>query len=138
MIERAWPSWQRYAGELEPAGVSRVATRFINVLPVTLGQPLDRLLAAPPKMPEGLLSTIAGFLFRYVTEATDGIASSVSLATEGSDPLALVLYIGCFAQGDFSVANDMDTVRGILDRLRARKNAVFFNSIASEALEQWR
>lgn len=138
MIAEAWPLWRRYAGDLGSAGVSRVATRFINVLPVTTGQPLARLLAAPPEIPEGLPSTVASFLFRYVTEATDGIASIVSLATEGSDGSSLVLDIDCFAQGDFSVANDMDAIRRILNRLRERKNAVFFNSIASEALKQWR
>lgn len=139
MVAEAWPLWERFVTQLGACGVSRVATRFINVLHVEPGQPIDQLLAAPPSVPEGLPPTLAAFLFRYVTETTDGITTSVSVATEDqSGSVALVLDIDCFAQRDFSTtASGMKDIRQMLERLRASKNTVFFASIAEEALTQW-
>ena len=140
MIEEAWPVWERYVDELRPPGASRVATRFINVLPVTPGQPLDHLLTVPPQLPPGLPSKLAGFVLRYVTEPTGGIASIVSLATEeNSQPPSLVLDIDCFSRRDFSVTSSgMKVMKEVLEELRERKNAVFFSTVCANALEQWK
>ncbi len=139
MVAKAWPVWERFVQRLRPRGASRVATRFINVLPVEPGQSLDRLLVAPPSVPDSLPSPIGAFLFRYVTEPTDDITSIVSLATEReSGSLALVLDIDCFAQRDFSVtANGMNDIRQMLVRLRESKNTVFFATITEEAMTRW-
>ena len=139
MIREAWPIWERYVAVLKPLGASRIATRFVNVLPLTPGQPLDELLAAPPRLPEGLPSSLSAFVFRYVTEATDGMVSIVSLATEEeSEPTSLVLDIDCFSRGDFSVTTSgMSRIMDRLRDLRERKNAVFFRTISANALEKW-
>ncbi len=139
MMEEAWPVWKRYVEELRPAGVSRVATRFINVLPLAPGEPLSRVLAAPPELPAGMSSELTAFVFRFVTEGPDGIASIVSLATgedEGSP--GIILDVDCFSRGDFSVADrNMTAIRHVLDRLRGRKNEVFFAHVAPETLGRW-
>ncbi|MCY4572102.1 MAG: TIGR04255 family protein [Gemmatimonadetes bacterium] len=142
MVNSAWHVWERYFRELRPKGVGRVATRFINVLTIARMRPLDHLLTAPPLLPPGLPATCSAFLFRYVTEATDGIASTVSLATEsGSHPesVGLVLDIDCYANREFSVKDgDMLEIKETLERLRERKNTIFFRSIRPEILEDWR
>lgn len=139
MVDEAWETWKLYVADLRPPGLSRVATRFINVLQIHPGEPLDRLLAEPPKVPDGLPTVLTHFLFRYVTQATEGIVSSVSLATEeGSRRPSLVLDIDCFARRDFSVSErGMEIVRDTLEQLRARKNQVFFKTITPEAIEEW-
>ena len=139
MVTEAWPLWERFVTQLRPRGATRVATRFVNVLSIEPGQSLDRLLVAPPSVPDDLPSAVGAFLFRYVTEPTDGIASIVSLATEHeSGSLALMLDIDCFAQRDFSVTADgMNDIRQMLGRLRETKNMVFFATIEEEATAQW-
>lgn len=116
-----------------------MATRFINMLHVEQGQPLDELLAAAPSVPEVPPQTLAAFLFRYVIETPDGITTSVSIAMEDqSGSAALVLDIDCSAQRDFSTAaSGMNEIRRMLERLKVSKNTVFFASIAEEALTRW-
>ncbi len=74
--------------------------------------------------------------------ATDGIATTVSLATEtNKDPeaVSLVLDIDCYAHREFSVAGGaMVDIKETLTRLRERKNAVFFKSFTPETLEMWK
>lgn len=139
MIREAWPVWERYVAVLKPRGASRIATRFINVLPVTPG-PLDRLLTTPPQLPDELSPILTSFVFRYVTEPTAGIASIVSLATEDeSEVPSLILDIDCFARGDFSVTTGgMNRMRELLQQLRERKNSVFFSTVKSSAVEMWK
>lgn len=138
-MEEAWPVWERYVKELRPVGVSRVATRFINVLPLSAGQPLSQVLASPPTLPTGISSELTAFVFRFVTEGPGRIASIVSLATEeGAGLPSVLLDIDCFVRGDFSVADgNMSAIRRVLDQLRERKNRVFFAHVASEAVKEW-
>ena len=142
MVSDAWPVWERFVAVVRPLGVGRVATRFINCLQVPPRAPLDRFLTAPPQIPPGLPTACSAFLFRYVTEATDGIATTVSLATEtNKDPeaVSLVLDIDCYAHREFSVAGGaMVDIKETLTRLRERKNAVFFKSFTPETLEMWK
>lgn len=142
MIGDAWPIWNRYVSELQPAGVGRVATRFINVWGLPRGMTLDGVLTAPPRLPAGLPSTCSAFLFRYVTEPADDFAATVSLATEPSeDPqsVSVVLDIDCYANREFSVkSQEMGGIREALSELRVRKNAIFFRSVTHEAMEMWK
>ena len=142
MVRDAWPIWERYVSDLRPVGVGRVATRFINVLRLPPMTTLDHFLTEPPRMSAGLPATCSAFLFRYVTEATDEIAASVSLATETSgDPqsVSLVFDIDCYIHGEFSVrSRETAGIEQALARLRDRKNDIFFRSVTPEALEMWR
>ena len=142
MIRDAWPIWDRYVSELQPAGVGRVATRFINVLRLPPRTTLDDVLTAPPQIPAGLPATCSALLFRYVTEATEDIAATVSVATEpAGDPqsVSAVFDIDCYIHHEFSVTNrEMAGIKEALAKLRERKNNIFFRSITPEALEAWR
>jgi len=127
---------------LRPEGAGRVATRFINVLQLPRDTSLDRFLAAPPRIPSGLSSTCSAFLFRYVPEATAGIAATVSLAAEPfEDPrtVSVVLDIDCYVHREFSVTNGkMTGIEEALAELRNRKNDIFFRSVTPKALEMWK
>ena len=139
MVGEAWPLWEQFVTELRPLGVSRVATRFINVLRVESDQPLDHVLTAPPVLPPGMPTAVSAFLFRYLTAPIDGITSSVSLATGGPDSHSLVLDIDCAVSSDFSVtAAGMARINELLERLRQSKNAAFFASVTTEALARWK
>jgi len=142
MVGDTWPIWERYVSELRPAGVGRVATRFINVLQLPRETSLDRFLAAPPRIPSGLPSSCSAFLFRYVTEATSGIAATVSLAAEPfGDPrsVSVVLDIDCYMRREFSVTDgNMAGIEEALAELRNRKNDIFFRSVTPKALEMWK
>ncbi len=139
MVRDAWPLWEHFVTELQPVGVSRVATRFINALPVAPGQPLGQVVTAPPVVPPGMPTAVSAFLFRYLTLPTDGITSSVCMATEAPDSNSLVLDIDCAVSGDFSAtAAGLAEIRHVLDRLRERKNDVFFASVTKEAVARWK
>lgn len=138
MMEEAWPVWERHVKELQPVGVSRVATRFINVLPLSARKPLNQVLPSPPTLPAGISSELTAFVFRFVTERPGRIASIVSLATEeGAGLPSVLLDIDCFVRGDLSVADgNMGAVRRVLDQLRERKNKLFFAHVAAEAVKE--
>ncbi len=142
MVRDAWPIWRRYVAELRPVGVARVATRFINVLQLPPETDLGHFLTAPPQIPAGLPATCSAFLFRYVTEATDGMAATVSLATEppeDSGSVSVVLDIDCYEHREFTVTGgEMAGIRNALSELRVRKNDIFFRSVTPQALEMWK
>lgn len=90
----------------------------------------------------GLPATCSAFLFRYVTEATDGMAATVSLATEppeDSGSVSVVLDIDCYEHREFTVTGgEMAGIRNALSELRVRKNDIFFRSVTPQALEMWK
>ena len=138
MLDDAWPVWERYVTDLRPAGIGRIATRFINCIEVPPHGRLDKVLTAPPQIPAGWPSECSAFLFRYVLQATEGITANVSFATEaGAKGLAsLILDIDCYKLSDFHTSGE--TIKETLEDLRRVKNRVFFESLTAEILESYK
>jgi uncharacterized protein (TIGR04255 family) len=64
MRDEALKLWKIYAESISPLMITRLATRYINVIEMPYGCSLGEYLKAPPKIPDGLNNEISGFLTR--------------------------------------------------------------------------
>lgn len=130
--------WEIYNSVANVATVTRVATRYINVMRV----PMDDLkefgdyLVCPPEVPETLPQSVSSFLTRIVLrEPTSGAQCILTQALEGPDLenrlVPIVLDIDVFIEGQFLVTEGQYWQE--LDHLRNFKNKVFFESITENA-----
>jgi len=138
MKEDAIILWKSYMDVASPTEITRVATRYINVLQI----PLDMLtefkdfLTAPPQIPEQLPQEIGSFLTRVVIyEPTIGANCILTQALEPIDTdkeyAPIVLDIDVFMKCTFNI--ESGDYWEALDRLRDFKNQVFFESITEKA-----
>lgn len=129
--------WDIYKSTMNPVVVTRVATRFINVMRFPL--PLERLseyLTAPPNVPVTLPQALSSFLTRMVVpEPEAGCTAIITQALESveDDVVPIVLDIDVFASCQHDVADNEYWT--LLRRMREFKNNIFFESITEKAAE---
>ena len=130
--------WEIYKKLANVGSVTRVATRYINLIRV----PMDDLkefgdyLVCPPEVPETLPQGVSSFLTRIVfSESTSGAQCILTQALEEPDidnrMVPIVLDIDVFIQHQFP--ENEDKYWQELDKLRDLKNKVFFQSITKKA-----
>lgn len=140
-FDRSWDLWRLYARTVDPSGVTRLATRFINRLKCPLEFDLGEYFEAPPEVPDGVPDVFASFLYKYVLAPVDGITSNVTLTTErwttGEDFTSVVFDIDCYVRKDLRADED-ETLKSIFLKLREMKNRIFFRSLTPAALEAFK
>lgn len=130
--------WEIYNSVANVGIITRVATRYINVMRV----PMDDLkefgdyLVCPPEVPEALPQDVSSFLTRIVLrEPTGGAQCILTQALEAPDHenrlVPIVLDIDVFVERQFPVTEGH--YWQTLDHLRHFKNKVFFESITEKA-----
>lgn len=139
IIEEAEELWAIYRGICEPEEVTRIATRFINRIPL----PPDRVkdfspfLTAPVPIPPNVPVQLNDFLTRIVvTEPTTRVTANLIQAIQGAqaqDVLSVILDIDVYEIGAFST--DPTVLFQRFDALRAFKNTLFFGSLTEEAVD---
>lgn len=136
MKEEAVRLWEIYAASVSPDPITRVATRFINVLQLPLNAELKEYLTAPPIIPEGLNQELSSFLTRVeIRDPTTGSRGILTQALEGvhGKYAPIVLDIDVFIARQFE-PQEQEFWR-CLDQLRDFKNTVFFESITEKTTE---
>lgn len=130
--------WKIYAESVSPNPITRVATRYVNLLKLPLNIELKEYLTAPPTVPEGLNQELSSFLTRIeIREPSTGAHGILTQALEGvrEDHAPMVLDIDVF------IARQFDPQDGefwhCLDQLRDFKNTVFFESITEKTVEHF-
>ena len=138
MKENASRLWNEYRGIARPKALTRIATRFINVL--RLPNPIydfGDYLRAPPQVPEKLPHGISSFLTRVVMHETTieavGILSQALENIENPETMPIVLDIDVFIERNFA-ADTLDFWNA-LEQLRKFKNEIFFESITERTAE---
>ncbi len=130
--------WHVYAKTAQPEVVTRLALRYINYIPLPVGNVrFEDYLTSAPVVPSELPQSVSNFLTRTtIHDQESGRAAHISQALESKpDKLAIILDIDAFYQKEFEIANC-----GITDAfrsLREFKNLIFFNSLTEKALEQF-
>lgn len=132
---KLWDIYQRVANV---ETVSRVATRYINVMYVPIGALKDfgDYLTCPPEIPEALPQGVSSFLSRIVFHDPAGSAQCIlTQALEGvnveTQLVPIVIDIDVFIERPFPVTDKQYWQE--LDDLRYFKNKVFFESITEKA-----
>lgn len=136
MKEEAVRLWNIYADSVSPNPITRIATRYVNLLKLPLNTELKEYLTAPPTIPEGLNQELSSFLTRIeIREPSIEAHGILTQALEGvrENHAPIVLDIDVF------IARQFDPETGefwhCLDQLRDFKNTVFFESITEKAAE---
>ena len=131
--------WGDYNTVCKPAGVTRIATRFINRIELPLdGLDFDAYLAAAPIIPTGLTQTFEGFLTKIVVpHAQTGAHVALSQMLEASNPetrtLPVIIDIDVFKEVD--LPPNSPAMWELLAKMRDVKNHAFFDSVTAKCLE---
>ncbi|VAW80468.1 hypothetical protein MNBD_GAMMA14-337 [hydrothermal vent metagenome] len=136
MRDEAARLWEVYVDAVSPDPITRVGTRYINVLKLPLPAELKEFLTAPPSIPPGLNQELGSFLTRIeIRDPEIEALGFLTQALEGvhDDYAPIVLDIDVFVAKQFDPRED--EFWGYLDKLRDFKNTVFFKSITEETVE---
>jgi uncharacterized protein (TIGR04255 family) len=134
MREEAEAAWEVYLKSVKPVSISRVATRFINVIRIPLPiNEFEDYLQIPPDLPKALPQGISSFLMRFVMHDPElgatGILTQALEAIDG-EHAPVVLDIDVFINKELDA--DENEHWGLLNQLRGFKNKIFFESITEE------
>lgn len=135
MKEEAVRLWDIYAESVSPNPITRIATRYVNLLKLPLNTELKEYLTAPPTIPEGLSQELSSFFTRIeIREPSIGAHGILTQALEGvrEDHAPMVLDIDVYIARQFDPSEK--EFWDCLDQLRDFKNTVFFESITEEAV----
>lgn len=125
--------WVRYQAAAQPAKIVRVATRFINRIPLPPGESFERTFSTTFSLSPELPQAVAGFLLRVVIPFEQEQATAiVTQSLEGTGTECL-FDLDVFAEQAEGFSNDQAWER--LESLREVKNKLFFGSLTLEALE---
>jgi uncharacterized protein (TIGR04255 family) len=136
MKEEAVKLWEVYVDAVSPDPITRVGTRYINILKLPLNTELKEYLEAPPTIPAGLNQELGSFLTRVdIHDPTIEARGFLTQALEGvhDDYAPIVLDIDVFVTKEFDPKGD--EFWQYLEQLRDFKNTVFFESITDKAAE---
>lgn len=138
MAMRLWDEYVRLAA---PEAATRLAVRYLNriAIPRELDS-FDSLLAAGPRIPEGLPPFVSGFLIRLtVHDLENKLAANIAQYVEESTN-SVILDIECYTDSpDFELdAAHRTKFEETFASLRAFKNRVFEKSLTDSAMEKFR
>ena len=128
--------WDVYVDAVSPNLVTRVGTRYVNVLKLPLDAKLEVYLETPPKIPGGLNQEIGGFFTRInISDPEIKAQGFLIQAMEGisGNHLPVFLDIDVFMIKQFELGTD--DFWPCFEQLRALKNEVFLKSITEKAEE---
>ena len=137
--QRLWSIYSSLIGEFK---FSRVATRYLNEIPLDIKVPLrfEDYLNHTPSYPDELGDTINNFFYRVSLPIPDwnaicNINQLIGKPDEEEGILPIILDTDVFRSncGEFSTREAWD----LLDNLRDYKNIVFFNMVTDKALEMF-
>jgi uncharacterized protein (TIGR04255 family) len=129
--------WNTYKEKTSPELITRVATRYRNVLALPLSERgLEDYFTALPTIPGGLPKQVNFFSTQIVIPFEDDITATViqqllPISTL-NNVVNILLDIDVASQKGVQISNDIWT---ILDRLRNVKNIVFFEHITEKTVQ---
>jgi len=139
LIAEARRHWEKYSNAIQPAAITRVATRFINriSIPIKPAEQFEEYLTAPPRVPDELPQGVAGFFQRVVIVDPDiGARANIVQALQGGPPspdvVPIVVDIDVYKMVEMKP--DTKDVWELLDRLRIFKNSAFYASITEKTV----
>lgn len=128
--------WELYASTVSPNPITRIATRYVNLLKLPANAEFKEYLVAPPIVPEGLNQELSSFLTRIeIRDQSINAHGILTQAFEGiqNDYVPIVLDIDVFMARQFD-PQEKEFWR-CLDQLRDFKNTVFRKSITEDTME---
>jgi uncharacterized protein (TIGR04255 family) len=133
---KATELWTKYCAVTHPSKIVRVATRFINRIPLPPGESFERTFLTTFSISPDLPQAVANFLLRLVVPFE--VEQAVGIVTQALDKngAECIFDIDVFAENPEGFSQDQTWAK--LDVLREIKNKLFFDSLTPEALERFR
>lgn len=132
--------WETYYSIAKPEAITRLATRFINHIPIK-GEYIDfdEYLTSAPRIPADLPQVLGGFLSKVTIIDENRLLSANVVQAFESDPdpsgIKLILDIDAFKRVD--LAPDDPELAALFSQLREFKNLIFFNYLTERTLEMF-
>lgn len=134
ILPKALDLWNNYVELVAPEAVTRVASRYINHLPLQDGTDLDDYVVTGPKLPENVPDELGRFSSRVMLIHSEkrlkaNVTQSLEVAVRSNTP-TLLLDIDAFKTGNFETTSGALTP--VLNDLRDYKNQIFFGSLTED------
>lgn len=128
--------WDHYRNATSPAAATRIALRFINRIPVPSGMPFDQVFQTTFQIAASLPQDVSGFLLRIAMPFESGQMRAIVSQMLEQDGLHCVFDIDVFSErpdgyGEEDLWQQAEAIRNL-------KNRLFFESITSAAMEQFK
>ncbi len=128
--------WKRYSEVSNPTKVLRIASRFINRVPLPPGESLDNTFLTNFVLGPNLPQTVAGYLLRVVIPFDEHDAVAIVTQSVDGNGTDCILDLDTFSEHPQGISED--AIWGRLDSLRDVKNRLFFGSFTEPALERFK
>jgi uncharacterized protein (TIGR04255 family) len=136
LIRNAQASWAEYSRICAKPVPVRIGVRFINHLKFSREEfDLQRFFTFPISVPEGLPTTLSGYLNRVTLEdsRTDLKINLLQSVRTEDDSVVFVLDTDVYALGPVN----LDPGWSSLERFREMKNLAFFGTLTEECLRRY-
>lgn len=141
LYEEAIALWNVYSKFVGVQEITRLSTRFINQIsiPAENGSvDIDKYFTSGPRISRELPQALSSFLVRTDLEDPEigGYFRIIQALEEptGDGRISVLLDIDVFVQENIE-STDFESIEAIAEKLRNRKNSVFFSLITDEAVE---
>jgi uncharacterized protein (TIGR04255 family) len=140
LLGEAWALWGRYRELLSPDSVTRVATRFVNRIPLPKSFATEDYFQTALDVAPGIPDTLASFNYFYVSALNERTFANVRLATEtvaiDAEQIPVLFDIDCYIPEPRS--SDDEGILTDLEALRDLKNSIFFSTLTDALIESFR
>lgn len=141
MVQKVWPV---YTEVFQPDAVLRLGVRFINRIPLPIGEAvdLDSILKGAPQIPPALPQVLSEFVTRIVLPVpSEGIVITIVQALSPAPPeiggtgghIVLDIDVGCAQTFDLYSAEMWEK----LNMMRTTKNRAFFGSLQDDTWKKF-
>lgn len=136
LTSRARTLWSSYSRAAKPDRIVRVASRFINRIPLPPDQPFEKTFATTFTLAAKLPQTVVGYLLRVVVPfEREGVMAIITQALpQNTKDCTFDLDVFAMNPDGMSEAE----LWSKLDQLRDVKNRLFFESLTAEALDKFK
>jgi uncharacterized protein (TIGR04255 family) len=128
--------WATYAGSTSQTKVVRVASRFINRIPLPAGESFDTTFLTNFVLGPELPQSVAGYLLRVIVPFEEDRATAVVTQTLEENGEGCIFDLEAFSETPQGMS--VQDMWRTIERLREIKNRLFFGSLTSAALERFK
>ena len=133
---KATSLWGKYSEAVKPTKVVRVASRYINRVPLPVGESFEKTFLTNFVIGSTLPQAVAGYLLRVVIPFEEENAIAIVTQSLDGNSTDCILDIDTFSEQPAVFAEN--EMWDKLDVLRDVKNRLFFGSFTEAALERFK
>ena len=127
--------WRAFLLASGPVNISRLATRYINAIEITLGADYDEYLTTAPRVPKSVPPVVTSFIQRVMVPFEKETATAIITQTL-EVPSPAVLDIDVFTE--VSLEGTSEEIWSRLDNLRDIADRIFFSSLTVKLIESYK